>query len=44
VLWVFAYIVRFAAQAKRNDIYVFAGFVLLIVATIFQIIIGEIVQ
>jgi hypothetical protein len=38
VLWVFAYFAVFAVQVQRNDIFVFAGFVLLIVATIFAII------
>lgn len=38
VLWVFAYFALFAAQAKRGDVFVFAGFVLFIIATIFSII------
>jgi hypothetical protein len=38
VLWVFAYFAVFAVQAKRYDDFVFAGFVLLVVAAIFAII------
>jgi hypothetical protein len=38
VIWIFAYFALFASQVKRGDIFVFTGFVLLIIATIFAII------
>jgi hypothetical protein len=38
MLWVFAYITLFAAQAKRGSVFVFTGFVMLIIGTIFAIV------
>jgi hypothetical protein len=38
VLWVFAYFALFAAHARRGNVFLFGGFVLLIFAAIFAII------
>jgi hypothetical protein len=37
-LWVFAYIALFAAQAKRGNLFLFLGSVLLVIGTIFAIV------
>ena len=38
ILWVLAYFTLFTAQAKRNSIFVFIGFILLTIGTIFAIV------